>query len=210
MEVGEAAPRGSPPTGSSLRRRSGERAQRDQAPHDTCSGQTLRALTPQCHRLRPVVFAGGCEPAAAQAADHSAQVGSFERDPGDPPLFAALACVSTADPPLGPSLRRFGASPQGEASGCGSERSRVRRPGTAGPHGITSDLEEEQSPWKERTSVTRNGGQTTTNFVDGARPRSRSARDDSKDQRHALRAPRLSRVSVFAVFGVDQPRPIPR
>jgi len=118
MEVGEAAPRGSPPNRSSLRRRSArERAQRDQAPHDTCSGQTLRALTPRCHRLRPVVHAGSANPprrklrtrtrrkprsAAWRKPRSTAQpkLRSVERDPGDPPLFAALARASTAGPPL--------------------------------------------------------------------------------------------------------------
>jgi hypothetical protein len=201
MEVGEAAPRGSPPTGSSLRRRSvRERAQRDQAPHDTCSGQTLRALTPQCHRLRPAVLRGLRTRRGASCGSLGASRVVREGSGRSAALRRACACVDR-----GSALRAFASSLRRRF-----ERSRVRRPGTAGPHGITSDLEEEQSPWKERTSVTRNGGQTTTNFVDGARPRSRSARDDSKDQRHALRAPRLSRVSVFAVFGVDQPRPIPR
>jgi hypothetical protein len=37
------------------------------------------------------------------------------------------------------------------------------------------DLGGERSPWKERASVAGNGGQTTTDSVDGARPRSRSA-----------------------------------
>jgi hypothetical protein len=47
--------------------------------------------------------------------------------------------------------------------------------GAAAGSGRMMNLGGERSPWKERASVAGNGGQTTTDSVDGARPRSRSA-----------------------------------
>jgi hypothetical protein len=125
MEVGEAAPRGSPPNrlvASAADRPGNERA------------ATRHLTTRDPDRL----------PSTSRSRESTSG--------GIRVIRRSSPRLRVCRPRVRPSRLRSVAS----VTGRGARR--PRRPGTAGPYGTTVDLEGEQSPWKERTSVTGNGG----------------------------------------------------